>query len=109
MRSFSTSFFIFPSSRTFQALVKTRIGVVNEKVATLPLPDQFSTIRSNHSSGIFSDIPQIVTLQDEDEQVKFKGISRQLSLDKYKTRNGSSFCPGIVWRLVKTIGDHYRN
>ena len=35
-RSFSTSFFVSPLSKNLMALVKTRIGVVNEKVATLP-------------------------------------------------------------------------
>lgn len=34
--SFSTSFFVSPLSKTLTASVKTRIGVVNEKVATLP-------------------------------------------------------------------------
>ena len=35
-------------------------------------------------------------------QVNYSEISRQLNLNGYKTRNGCSFCPGIVRRLVKT-------
>jgi len=33
-------------------------------------------------------------------QVNYSEISRQLNLNGYKTRNGCSFCPGIVRRLV---------
>jgi len=35
-------------------------------------------------------------------QVNYSEISRQLNQNGYKTRNGCSFCPGIVRRLVKT-------
>jgi hypothetical protein len=50
-RSFSTSFFVSPLSKTLTALVKTRIGVVNEKVATFP----FRSINSNRFPNFLSD------------------------------------------------------
>ena len=34
-------------------------------------------------------------------QVNYSEISRQLNQNGYKTRNGCTFCPGIVRRLVK--------
>jgi hypothetical protein len=42
-------------------------------------------------------------------QVNYSQISHQLNQNGYKTRNGCSFCPGIVRRLGRTIQDLHRN
>jgi DNA invertase Pin-like site-specific DNA recombinase len=43
-------------------------------------------------------------------QVNYSEISRQLNQNGYKTRNGCSFCPGIVRRLVKIAQfENYHN